>query len=195
MDGDYQIEKEAFLLSKFFLQRYKKYELKTFKISQVKKTKWWSHFYNCVKLHYKKKEWDAKKFIDIQFDEFGKILPFHLPSKKAWNVYIEYYRRGQSNKDKAVALDLLNTYKKIKKFGTFKDFFNDKKNMLFVIRGEISHYFLSISKSFLNIYNKLTEKQKNIIINEEKLKICRAMVFSNKRILKKIKEVLGEEFK
>lgn len=146
-------------------------------------------------MHYLKKEWDIKKFIDIQFDEYGKILPFHLPRKEAWDIYIEYFRRGEVNKDKAVALALLNTYKRIRKFGTFEEFFNDKKNMLFVIRGEISPYFLSISRSFLKVYSKLTKKEKNNIIIKERLEICRAMVFSNKKILNKIKEVLGSEFR
>jgi len=193
-DGSLQIEREAFLLAKSFLERYKKLDFRTFRISKVKESKWWKHFVSCVELRSSKKEWDTKRFIDIQFNEFGKILPFHLPTKKAWDIYIEYYRRGEVDKEKAVALGLLNSYKKIKKFGTYKDFFNDKKNMLFVIRGELSPYFLSISRSFLKVYANLTENQKKNIISKEKLKISRAMVFSNRKILNKIKEALGKEF-
>lgn len=200
-DGKYQIEAKAFELAKNFLQ-YSDY-LKYLKLSNITKTKWWQHFLKTIELHGKKKEWGARDFVKVQFDEFGQIYPFHLVSKKAWNTYIEFYKKGKADKDITIAKSLLNGYNKIKKwskengfdFINYKGFFEDKKNMFFINRKEFSLYFLTISKSFLNIYRNLTKNEKEDIISLNDFRIKRAYIFKNKKILNKIKEILGEEFR
>ena len=198
LDGKARLEQQAFLLAEIFLKYFKKHGYAIFKLCSVKETRWWSSFLKIIERYGNQKDWNPELFIKVQFQEFGKIYPQQMLSKRAYEVYKGYNERGEAyvDFDVKVARELLNSYKKIRKWEekNNKKFFEDKKNQFLLQRNIISPYYLSISKPFINYYKNLTEKEQHAIIEPRVLSSSRMFIFSRKKILEKMKEALGKDF-
>jgi len=182
-----RIEYEAFKLAKAFLFYYKKHSFKTFKLSTVKESKWWPYFVS-VAIHFSQEsDWNADYFIAAQFEEKGKILPYQLVDKDAYETYKLYRGRYEADSEKRVVMNLLTTYKEVKEWKSIRAFLEDKKNQLLIERKSINPLLFFLCKSFY-------ELGLNEMFDKEEIENKRAVVFSNKKVLKKMKEVLGDEF-
>jgi len=197
-----RLEREANKLAEAFLRNFLgKFRYRLFSLKDVKKTKWWSSFYKAASFFSEEEEWDPYGYVVFIFDIESNPYPFMLVNKKNWIAYTEHVRT-RTKDDSTIALSLLNTYNEVKDWSrknkyeniSVGDFFSNPSNYLFLKRGKFSPYFLSISKSFMGMYNSLTEEEKNNIISEEDLMIKRRTVLNNKKISYKLAEVLGEEF-
>jgi len=148
-----------------------------------------------------KPEWNAKRFIDFIFEQYGPIYPAQMKTQKIWEDYAGSAQFTEMEDDKKIAMELLNSFKMIRKWcNKFKEEFSvekyieQPKNRIFVKRGGLSPYFISICAPLLDfIHNDLSEKDKNAIING-KLEYKRSIVMKSKKIANKMKEILGDEF-
>jgi hypothetical protein len=188
------IEQEAYFLAKAYLSEFNKIDVRHFRISNVKKTKYWKAFTKTIEMFGKNPEWDCYKFVEIQFYEFGKIYPFQLATKRAWETYLGYYNRGEVDIEKNIAKSLLSSYQFIRRWElkNGEKFFTHKNTLLFK---NISPYYLAISKSFYDIYCLMPEVDKNKLIKEDDLNIKKIMVNIHKKISDKMKEVLGNDYR
>jgi len=195
------MEIEAFNLSKFFLKRFKQYTFKTYRLNNVKNSKWWPHFLRVVEKHINKPEWNAERFVNFVFDEYGLIYPPQLKKQEYWDEYLNKFRVKEYQTEVKIAKEILNSYKYIKRWGSknnsknsIEDFFNNPKTITLLERKIISPYFLCICKPFLKMYANLTEEQRNSIISKKELKLKRVVLFSYRKVKDKMKEVLKENF-
>lgn len=184
MDNDY----EAFKLAKAFLHFYRRYSYVSFKLSTVKKSKWWNFFLKVANNYSHEKDWNAYIFIAAQFEEKGKILPYQLIEKDAYETYKLYRHRFEADTDKKIVTNLLLTYRRVKESNSsIRVFLEDKKNQLFIQRKNINPQLFFLCKSF---YELGLDKQ----FEKEEIDNKRAVIFANKKILNKMKEILGDEF-
>ena len=181
-------EEVAYRLADEFLKEYKKtkpyplYSLRT-----VDKSKWWVHFerasgYRC------KEGWNPETHIKCCFDKFGPVLPFRIYGKKAEEAWEELHDNYDKVNRNDFLTQMLGTYKIMKKeFGGYDtDFY--KKKLLFIKRKSYSVHFLSLSKTFREL-----NREENIY-DEEELNNKRLVVSRNKKVIKKMKELFGEDF-
>jgi len=192
-------EVEAFNLAKIYLSFYKSHTNKHFHLGSVKKTKWWKFFLEVVEKFGDKKEWNPHVFIWAQFEKYDKIFPTQLPTDAAWSLFLDYRNRFQSSQKSEISMakNLLNTYNMVKRWSLdngykgvdFKAFFNNPYNMIMIERYTYDLTLFTLTKSF----QECMELNKNILTEEEFNK-KRALIFNNKKVLYKIKEVLGNEF-
>lgn len=187
---------EAYL--KFFLGRFR---FKIFSLKKVENTKWWSSFYKAASSFSGHKEWDPYKYASFIFDTNDKPYPFMFVYGKNWTAYLEHVE-SRSKGENIMARSILNTYNEIKDWSiknkydkiAVMDFLSSPKNLMFLKRGKFSPYFLAVSRSFIYMYNSWGEEEKEIVISEKDMIIKRRMVLDNKKLSKKLLEVLGEEF-
>lgn len=183
---------------KFFRGRFR-YNL--FSLKNVENTKWWSSFYKAVSFFSKDKKWNPHEYIIFLFDTFDKPFPFMLLYQKNWIAFLEH-KESRSKSETAIARSIVNTYNEIKlwtkknnydKLAVY-DFFSNKKNFLYLKSKRYSPYFLAISKSFMKKYLELSEEERKEIITKEELLIKRVTVKNDKKLDKKLREVLGDEY-
>mgnify|MGYP000014352171 CR=1 FL=1 len=67
-------------------------------------------------------------------------------------------------------------------------FFNDSRNRLRIKRSELSYHFLSICRPYWEMPKVIKE------YSHDKLEIKRAIVHKNKKLIKKLKEIMGDDF-
>lgn len=199
--NSFQKDYEAYNLAKYFLNSYRKYSFKIFKLNNVKNTKWWKFFVETIEKYGEEKNWDAKKYIEVNFEEHGKILPFFLPGKKAFETFQNHMKRGERNVDEAVAKDLLLSYKIVndwckKNNAEFsnEEFISNYVNQLKFKRKELSTYYVVISKSLFNFLQERVRRELNINLDKQKVLNKRAVIFNNKKITEKMKEILKDDF-
>ena len=171
-------ENEALILAKEY-----KNQLRSIFGSFTNTDKWHKYFLNTVLLFSDNPDWNAREFIRTNFEQRGKIFPTQLPNKYSWQIYQEYKENKDFSDDKNLIYTLLEDFKKAKSYG-----FDLDKMFYSVNNNEISQYFLSIFKPFVE-YNK-----KNKIISDLTLTAKRVKVKENKKLYNKLKEVLGDNF-
>lgn len=200
MIGPIQIENEAFKIAQVYLQNIKRHTHKTFNLRNIKSSKTWPFFLRLAEQHMLKPEWDANKFIVFVFDQYGPIYPAQMKTQKIWEEFVGTTKFVNIESDKKIALELLNSYKVIRRWcNKYKEDFSVKKyidqpkNRIFVKRGGLSPLFISICVPLLDFIYNLPEKDKDVIIGGS-LENKRMVVFSNKKIVDKMKEVLKNEF-
>lgn len=189
-------DKEVLILAKYFLQEYRKKRpyctLKALK-------KYWKYFEQTIDIFANNPEWDSRAFI-LSLFEVQDVYPPMLPTKKSWETFIEHKHRFiQYNNEKNLANSLLNTYKKIKEWSeksgfnyiNYEAFFKDEKNRFLIKRNNFNTYLFTVCKSFLQWYNQLEDKS---FMSDIQFVSKRAVIFQNKKILKKMRQVLGKEF-
>lgn len=175
-------EIEAFNLIKEFKNQFRE-KFDSFFYLKDKTSKWYKYFLNTVLMFSDEPDWDAKEFIRTNFEQRGKIYPSQLPNKYSWQIYQEYKENKKFSDEKNLIYILLEDFKKAKSY----DFDLDK--MAYIINNnEISNYFLSIFKPFVE-YNK-----KNKVVSDLTLSAKRIKVKENKKLYDKLKEVLGDNF-
>lgn len=189
-------DKEVLTLAKYFLQEYRK-KRPYCTLNALKKH--WKYFEQTVDTFASNPEWNARAFILSLFEE-RDVFPPMLPTKKSWETFIEYkHRFVYHDNEKNLVSSLLNTYKKIKEWSerngfnciNYEAFFKDEKNRFFIKRNNFDTYLFTICKSFLQWYNQLEDKS---FLPEMKFISQRAMIFQNKKILNKMRQVLEKEF-
>lgn len=189
-------------IAKIYSQFYKKYTPKTWILSKVKETKWWPYFLKCASIYGNRPEWDTYKFVEAQFESKGKIFPFDLCRKEAWEIFEEYKSRDKDF-EKYIARNLLSTYNYIKdwslkkgfKASNYPEFFSNKEESLLIKRKKFSLYLFSILKSFYEyFYNKLSDEEKDDLIEIEDLMKMRSVIYINEKLKRKMQETLGNEF-
>lgn len=199
--GKITLIREAYKLAKSYKSFAYRNHIKIFyKIENIEKTKWWPYFLKTAEMHVNDEKWDARKFIEAQF-EVSAIYPYQLKTKKAWENYIDFIGKGEIDDELAIAKQLLNSYKLIKNWClknkidfNIEKYIKDPINKIMLKRNNgPSLYFLSISKSFRNFYNNLSEEERGEIISQEKLDLKRSIVHTYNKIWKKMKDVLKEE--
>jgi hypothetical protein len=189
-------------IAKVYLQYHKKYTNKIPSFTNIEGSKWWVYFMKCAMLYGNKEEWNTYKFIEAQFDTKGDVYPYELSKSDAWEIYLEY-RKRDSDLEIYVARNLLATYNYMKDWSkdngydvpNYKKFFNDPKQRFYIKRQSLSFYLFSILKSFYEeFYNKLSDEEKDSLIEVEELMKLRAVIYSNRKLKNKMQEVLGHEF-
>lgn len=196
------VEKEARRLAEAYIKVFLgKFRYRLFSLKNLKQTKWWSSFNKTALLFSKEEEWDPYKYTAFLFETNDKPLPYMYVYGKNWVAYTEHLK-SRTKGDASLAQSILNTYIEIRDWSkknnydiiAVEDFLLLPRNFMFLKRGKFSPYFLSISRSFMKIYNSLTEEEKKDIIEENDLIIKRRTVLNNEKISRKLEEVLGEEY-
>ena len=189
-------------IARQYLKQHKRFTNKLPSYSRIQESKWWPYFLKCAVTFGNNKEWDTYKFIEAQFEIKGDIYPFDLAKREAWEIYLEYRKRDK-NFEIYIARNLLATYEYIKKWSkgqgyaetNYKKYFNDPKERLYIKRQNLPFYFFSILRSFYDdFYNKLTDEEKDSLIEVEELMKLRAAVYTNEKIKEKMRQILGSEF-
>lgn len=201
-DGKFLLESEAFALAALYYKNFNKYSKKHIALSKVKSSKYWDAFVKTIELRGSQEEWEKGLFIKVLFEEYGKFYPYKLYTNEVWKTYKNYYKRGFENRDKSIALSLLHTYnsikiwsKKKKKEGVdVEGYFKNPLNIALLENKKPSIYLLSISKTFKDYYRELHMAEQFAIVKPSELESCRRAIFKNKKILNKMKELLGDEF-
>lgn len=182
-------EEVSYRLADTFIKEYKQFDSYLFSMRTVDKSKWWTHFQKAA--GYRSiKGWTPEVHVKSCFEKYGKILPFRLFGKTALEAWEEYHHRYEGKQSNDFVIQMLDTYKRIKKWskdGSYDPEFY-KNNVIFIKRGILSIHFLSLSKSF-----RMLNEVENFF-DEETLNFKRAMVFRNKKLVNKMKEVFGEDF-
>jgi hypothetical protein len=177
----------SYRLASAFINEYRKHNSYLFTLKNVDKTKWWVHFekasgYRSIK------GWTPETHVKCCFEKYGKILPFRLYGKTAIEAWEEYHHRYDGKQSNDIITQMLDTYKKMKKWGGeyTADFY--KNNKLMLKRKNLSIHFLSLSKEF----RKINDEEH--YYDKETLNIKRTIVFRNKKLYKKMKELFGSDF-
>jgi hypothetical protein len=140
---------------------------------------------------------DPYKFISIIFQERGMLYPPQLNTKENWEIYnltkdIEVYDREMEIARKLLStLNAVKDWSKIRGFDSanYAAFLENGKNKLLLHRHDINPELFLFTKSF---YKDLTQKERNEIIPNGEIK--RAIIFSHKKILNRLKETLKNEY-
>ena len=158
--------------------------------------KWWKYFLNLSDRIDEVKA-DPYIFITSQFQERGMIYPTQLNTKEAWEIYKGYEGKKNTNHEMELARLLLTTINVVKEWSSmhgfnrpsYTDFLRDDKNKFLLKRHNINPELFLFTKSF---YVELTQEERNEIIPTADTR--RMVIFSYKKIMKKLKEELQDEF-
>ena len=184
----------ALSLADAFISEYRRYDFRFPNLNNIQKSKWWTHFERAAELRYLE-DWNARIWVRCQFDKYDKILPFRLYGKMAEEAFQEYKHRyisGKDDKEKQLINGILSTFNDVKLWCkrnnegvlNYSEYFDNPRVRQRIKRKELSHHFISICKSFQN----------DGLIDESSMMIKRAIVHKNKKLSKKLKEVMGNEF-
>ncbi len=182
------LELEYDRLSKFYINYYNQYSSKKIFIRKPLESKWGTYFIKIVNTFGYRDEWNAKLFLKANFEENGLVYPQQLNTEKAWKIYLDYKPRFEAN-DKFFEEGIKATCLKINCYDNMKEFI--ELNKIFLKNGNFSNYVLFFSKTYLK-----WAKENNILkdYNIEKIKIKRALVSQNDKVLYLIKQALKEDF-
>jgi len=182
-------EEISYRLADTFMREYKKFNSYLFSMKTVDKSKWWSHFEKAA--GYRSIEgWTPEVHIKSCFEKYGKILPFRIYGKTAIGAWEEYHHRYEEKQGNDIVVQMLDTFKRIKKWndGEGYNWGYYSANLRNIKRGILSVHFLSLSKEF----RRLNEEEN--FYELETLNFKRAMVFRNKKLVIKMREIFGEDF-
>ena len=179
-------EEVAYRLSQSFFKEYKKrYNKILYNPKTVEKSKWWRYFEKAARFR-NIDGWSPEIHVLSVFEKYNDVMPFFLYSDKALKAWEEYKAAFDHNKNNYL-VQMLDTYKKIKKqYGEYNtDFYKD--NLHLIKRKRYSIHFLSLSKVFREI-NDIEH-----IYSNEELDIKRIIVYNNKKVKEKMKEIFKED--
>lgn len=193
-------DEAALALADAFITEYRKFDFRFPSMKTIQKSKWWMHFERAAELRYIK-DWNAKIWVKCQFDKYDKILPFRLYGKMAEEAFEEYKHRyisGQDDREKQIIVGMLATYKMIKNWSKkndindlggvdYESYFRNPTNFDKFTRGQLSSFFLSVCKPFVCNYFPAQDEM-------DKMKLQRAWVHKNKKLKKKLIEIMGDDF-
>ena len=187
----HQIEQEAYLLAVEFINTFRsKYGFGITHPDKVKTSKWWGHFLKTIELYGQRPEWNRKEYVKILFRENGKIYPYYLPSNNAWTIYTDnYIEKKDEDEYKIILLSIIAEYKRAKKYFNedgLIDINTIKRLSSNIQRDMVSKYFLCILKPFYEL------NKERAFYDERNMKIKKALIFNNKKVLDKLKEVFKE---
>ncbi len=196
------LETKAFDLAKIFLSFYRTHTRKIFRLGSVKKSKWWNFFVQTIEKFGDRKEWNSYEFVGSIFEKYGgQVYPPQLPTEAAWSTFLEYRHRFRKSvkMDKVLAINLLNVYQNVKRWSfdnghkkiNFNAFINDSYNTIMIERKSYDLTLFTVSKSF---HKWLKNYEEGSIITEDEIKNKRALIFSHKKILYRLQEIMGDEF-
>lgn len=189
-------EEAAIAIASSFITQYKKYDFRFYSIENIQKTKWWEHFLRSADLRFVE-DWNSDIWVKCQFEKYGKILPYQLYGRKAEEAFNEFkfkYVEGKQDRIKQLILSILSTYNTIKLWckKNNNDIIDYKKyfilNKTKLERKELSEYFLSICKPYLNLL-----KENNIVISDD-LKIKSLVIHNNIKLKEKLSEIMQNDF-
>lgn len=183
-------EEAAYRLAETFINEYKKFGKYLFNMKTVDKSRWWVHFERAAGYR-SVKGWTPEVHVKSCFEKYGEIMPFRLFGKTALEAWEEYHHRYEEDGKNDYVVQMLDTFKKIKKWshnGYKADYFNQDLIPFWYRRNNYSIHFLSLSKTFRE-RNRVEH-----LVDEEVLNTKRQVVFTNKQVYKKMQEVLGEDF-
>lgn len=158
-----------------------------------------NNFYNKYKKYFdntdnmfgQRKEFSPEAFIHAILLE-GFVYPQQLPIEKNWEIY----ERNKSsykkeNEDIILAKNIVSAYKNLKS-GTVETFLNSPFNRLAIFNGKQSFPidFFFFSKYFISFY----KEHENDFKVKYNIQIGRVKYFQYKKIIEKIKEILGEDY-
>jgi hypothetical protein len=183
-------EEAAVALASSFISQYKKYDFRFPNIDNIQKSKWWIHFLRSADLRYLE-DWNPDIWVKCQFEKNGKILPFQLYGKKAEEAFNEYkfkYIEGKKDRQLQIITSILATYNMIKEWCKknnngiidYKKYFTENKTKM--NRKELSEYFLSICRPYMEE------------VNDEDLKLKSLVVHHNIKLKNKLIEIMGDDF-
>lgn len=188
-------EEIAYRLADTFMREAKKHNSYSFSMRTVDKSKWWIHFQKAA--GYRSiKGWTPEVHIKCCFEKHGNILPFRIYGKTAIGAWEEYHHRYEGKQTNDYVVQMLTTFKKIKKWNhPNRKFLKDEykpeyyvHNRMLLKRHNLSIHFLSLSREF----RRLNEIEN--YYDEDDLNFKRAVVFRNKKLVNKMKEVFKEDF-
>ena len=180
-------EEVSYRLASAFMKEYKNYGSYLFSMRNVDKTKWWVHFERAA--GYRSIEgWTPETHVKSCFEKYGKILPFRIYGKTALEAWKEYHHRYDEPNKNSFVIQMLGTYKKMKKWGNGYDSKFYEANKLAIRRKLLSIHFLSLSKAF----RELNEIER--YYDDDMLDIKRSIVYTNKKLYSKMKELFNDDF-
>jgi hypothetical protein len=184
----------AFELAKIYLSFYKKYTVKTFRVTSIKKSTW-KFFVTTIEKYKNDKDWNPYSFIASQFDYKGKIFPHELIAKDADYIY-NSLRYKFENKESGMARGLLSgfnglknwCYKNNNRIIDIEKFLSNKNNIELIKNKQIDPLFFLFSKSFIHINQELK------IFDDMYVNVNKTIIRRSKKITKKLKEILKNEY-
>lgn len=196
--ADFTTEQLAFNLAKEFRKYYTRYSFKTFKLRNIKSSKWWPHFMKTAEKYINDKDFDYKFFIKIQFETYGKIFPYFLPGKNAEKNYKNNFYKEDAE-EKRMLSEINNSKKAIELWCSKhkKDksqYFSEANDFILKQRANyLSKSFLAFSKSFLRRYAQMANEEKEGVVNKDELNVKRALA-KQLGVTRKIKEILDDDY-
>lgn len=199
MSDSFKVTRLAFELAKEFRKHYIKYSFKIYKITNVKKSKWWPHFIKTAEKYINEKDFNPSAFISIQFNTYGKVLPHFLAGKNAEKAYRQNFFKETTDEEKIIsqiegskeAVKIWAAKNKKKQTEYFED------GNAFTIKRKIEYlspYYLAFSKSFLQAFAKIPEENREEIVSPKELSTKRALA---KQLMldRKIRDLLEEDYR
>jgi hypothetical protein len=199
--NELQKDLNAMKLAEVFVKHYRKYSFSIFNPKNAKESKWWNYFVKTVELYGDEEGWNPSEYISFNFEENGKILPFFLPTKKAFETWNNKRKRGKTDIDVTIVKNLLSSYNMIKTFCKKNNtefsnqfFIGFYPNQLKLIRKDISIHYIIISKCLFKFFKDNLKRESSIELDKTKVEKARMFIFKNKKILSKMEELFKDDF-
>lgn len=182
----------AVLLAKSYIVEIKKYTYAFPTENTVQESKWWKFFLKAAK-HKNMEGWEADLWIDCQFEKYGRVYPPQLSGKNAVEAFEEYSNlisNSEKNRISQIVTGISSGIKDSNRWFKknndgivdYVKFFDDKRIKQRIKRREISHYFISICRSFQNDLGVLDLIRK------------RKEIYRIKNLPSKLHGIMGKEF-
>jgi len=187
-----EIELEAFKLARKFRLEYLKFDKKIYTLKNVTKSKWWKVFIKTIEIFANREEWNLDLFVEAQFYTFGKIFPFQLLNKEAWESFLSYklYKEHTLDGETSLIKNVLYGFEEVKNYCkknkhdfSVDYFLQDEKNKEKMRNGIIPIHFFLFSKSF--------DKIKQL---DERINLKKVFTHSNKKLNEKVKIILKSDY-
>lgn len=182
------LELEYDRYSKLYMNMFNKYSHKKFYIRKPIESKWGNFFIKTVNMFALRPEWNAGNFLRANFEENGLIYPPQLMTEKAWNTFLDYRHKFESQ-ETSLEDGVKATLEKITKYENMDSFI--KGNAHFLRNKNFSYYALLFSRTFI-----VWAKENNLLddLTPEKIKVKRLMVRKNLELYNLVKQTLKEDF-
>lgn len=182
----------AVLLAKFYIMEYNKYSYAFPTEKTIEKSKWWKFFLKAAK-HKNLDRWEASVWVKCQFEKYGKVFPPQISGDNAIEAFEEYKHRfldGDKDQIKQVVAGISSGLKDVQLWCKrnnddildYSVYFDSPRIQQRIKRKEISHYFISVCRSFVNTYGipDLPKKRREI--------------YKIPNLPKKLHKLMGKEF-
>lgn len=199
MSDSFEVTNLAFELAREFRKRFIKYSFKIYKITGVKKSKFWPHFIRTAEKYVNEKGFSPSAFIAIQFNVYGMVYPHFLAGDQAEKAYRQNYLKETSEEEKIIS-QIKGSKDAVKMWAARsnkreEDYFEEGNSFIIKRRIEyVSPYYLAFSKSFLQAFAKIPKELREEVISPEDLTTKRALA-GQLGLKKEIQKILESDYR